>query len=243
METPVYTMEAALAAESAGVDRIELCADYAEGGTTPSLGMLILLKKYLKIPVFVMIRPRGGDFLYTEIEHSVMREDIRMMKENGADGFVFGILDEQGRVNAKRCTELVQLAGSLPCTFHRAIDVSRDLLGSMEQIIACGFKRILSSGGKPTVGQGLDQLLRMQEKAGDRIIIMPGGGMAPTLIEEFLEKGNLKEFHASCKMLRQSHSAFSSGEVSLSASGELVPHIWTVDAGQILTYKEALNLV
>jgi copper homeostasis protein len=241
METPVYTVEAAIAAQNAGVDRIELCADYGEGGTTPSLGMLVQLKKHLEIPVFVMIRPRGGDFLYTALEFSVMRDDIQLMKERGADGFVFGILDNQGRVNEKSCRELVQLAAPLPCTFHRAIDVSRDILGSLEQIIACGFKRVLSSGGKPSVGQGINQLLKMQEKAGERIIIMPGGGMAPPLIETFLKKGNLKEFHASCKMPRPSHSVFIHNEVSLSVSGELVPQVWTVDAREVLAYKEALR--
>jgi copper homeostasis protein len=240
MESPVYTVEAAIAAQGAGVDRIELCADFGEGGVTPSSGMLIQLKKHLEIPIFVMIRPRGGDFLYNMLEYSIMKEDILLMKEHGAGGFVFGLLDPLGRVDEKRCEELVNLAAPLPCTFHRAIDVSCSLLGTMEQAIDCGFKRILSSGGKPTVGEGLQGLLEMQEKAGDRIIVMPGGGMDPGLINTFLQKGNLREFHASCKMRRPSYAEFIHEEVSLSGSGEKIPHILTIDASQVLAYKDAL---
>ncbi|WP_114749348.1 copper homeostasis protein CutC [Pleomorphovibrio marinus] len=240
METPVYTAEAAIAAQEAGVDRIELCADYGEGGTTPSLGLLTVLKKTLHIPIFVMVRPRGGDFIYSELELRVMKEDLTLMKEKGADGFVFGVLNRDGRVNMEVCKELVGLAAPLPCTFHRAIDVSLDIEEALEQVITCGFKRILSSGGKQTVGEGITKLLSMYERAADRILIMPGGGMEPKWIPVFLEKGNLREFHASCKSCRPSSSDFIHPEVRLSTSGEFVPQIWTVDKQKVHAFKHAL---
>src|SRR5690606_2952844 len=148
LESPVYTLEAALLAAEYGVDRLELCADFGEGGVTPSAGMLSYLKSKIQIPIFVMIRPRGGDFFYSGEELEVMEKEIEILKSFGADGFVFGVLDAKGSVNKKACSILIRAAGGKPCTFHRAFDASSDMEKALEAVIACGFDRILTSGGK-----------------------------------------------------------------------------------------------
>lgn len=200
LESPVFSIETALKAEEFGVDRIELCSSFREGGETPGAGMLRFLKERLSIPIFVMIRPRGGDFFYSDNELSAMEKEIEILDSIGADGFVFGVLNRNGSVNSSACKKLVKKAGSKTCTFHRAIDVSRNPVEAMDEIIQCGFKRILTSGGEDTVEKGLPILLKMLEKAGDDIIIMPGGGMEPGLIEPLRKSNKLKEVHASCKM-------------------------------------------
>src|SRR5690606_28383819 len=142
LEAPVYTLEAALLAAQSGVARLELCADFAEGGTTPAAGLLSFIKSRVNIPVFVMIRPRGVDFVYLPEELEVMKADIQILKSYGADGFVFGVLEPDGRVNQEACRSLLSVAGGLPCTFHRAFDASADLDQSLEAVIQCGFDRI-----------------------------------------------------------------------------------------------------
>lgn len=217
LEAPVYTLEAALLANEYGIDRIELCADIGEGGTTPGAGMLHYLKNRIQIPVFVMVRPRGGDFVYSPEEIEVMKYEIRLLKSHGADGFVFGVLEKNGQVNQAACNALLQEAGSFPCTFHRAFDASNELEESLYTIIDCGFSRILTSGGKNTVTQGLEKIKKLQIMAGDKIIIMPGGGTSPLHLGELNSSGYLKEVHASCKTYRNSESAFVNAELELSS--------------------------
>ncbi|WP_215224807.1 copper homeostasis protein CutC [Echinicola shivajiensis] len=217
LEAPVFTVEAALKAAEYGIDRLELCADFLEGGETPSAGTLKLIKEKVDIPVFVMIRPRGGDFVYTNEELEVMKEDIKVLKGLGADGFVFGVLTPKGEVNIGACEQLIEVTGGLPCTFHRAFDASRNLEKSLEAVIECGFRRILTSGGKNTVTEGMDMINNLLEKAGSRIVIMPGGGMNPDLVEPLSVSGNLKEIHASCKVWRNSYSDYWNKDLVLSS--------------------------
>lgn len=202
LESPVFTVEAALTASKAGVNRLELCSNYAEGGETPGAGMLSFLKQRLSIPIFVMIRPRGGDFVYSADEINVMKEEIRLLKKLGADGFVFGVLNSDRTLNEESCRELIQSAEGLPCTLHRAIDVSRDLFDTLESAIECGFKRVLTSGGADSVQKGMDRIFQMLTLAKDRIIVMPGGGLKPEHVAPLSESGFLKEIHASCKSVR-----------------------------------------
>lgn len=200
LESPVFSVDAALKAAEFGVDRLELCSSFPEGGETPGAGMLSYLKSCVTIPIFVMIRPRGGDFIYSESEISAMEREIEILDGYGADGFVFGILNVDGSVNERQCNRLVYKAGSKPCTFHRAVDESRNPVEAVEPIINCGFKRILTSGGKENVSKGLPVILQMLKKAGSDIIIMPGGGMNPELVKPLKKSSsNLKEVHASCK--------------------------------------------
>lgn len=206
LESPVYTLEAALLAAEYGVDRLELCADFGEGGVTPSAGMLSYLKSTIQIPVFVMIRPRGGDFFYSEEELEVMYREIEILKSFGADGFVFGILQADGTVNTDACSALIRAAGGIPCTFHRAFDASSDMESALAAVIDCGFDRILTSGGKNTVTEGLEVIKKMMLTAGNRIIIMPGGGTEPSHLAQLHSTGYLKEVHSSCKSYRNSRS-------------------------------------
>lgn len=201
LESPVFNLESALLASKYGVDRLELCSSFPEGGLTPGPGLLTYLKSKIEIPIFVMIRPRGGNFVYSDGELEAMKEEIQLYSTMGADGFVFGVLKEDDSVHKKACKQLVKSAGKKPCTFHRAFDVSADLMQSLEDVIDCGFTRILTSGGKESVEEGLPVIKQLLERAKDRIIIMPGGGMKPEFIEPLIRPGYLKEIHASCKKI------------------------------------------
>ncbi len=217
LEAPVFNLQAALEAAQFGIDRLELCANFPEGGETPSAGMLRFLRSEVDIPVFVMIRPRGGDFVYTQKELMVMKQDIQLLGELGADGFVFGILDERGKVNESACEWLIRAAGDKPCTFHRAFDASADLEDSLERIIQLGFHRILTSGGKNSLTEGLPIILDLLEKANNRIIIMPGGGTKAEHVPVLKKSGWLKEVHASCKIAKASPNQFVNPDLSFSS--------------------------
>ncbi|XP_065653263.1 copper homeostasis protein cutC homolog isoform X2 [Hydra vulgaris] len=182
MEIVVDSFESAEAAQSAGANRVELCSNLIEGGCTPSLGLVQYIKNKLDIPVFVMIRPRGGDFLYSDDEFEVMKLDIKEFKKSNVDGFVFGILKSDGSIDKDRNQELVDLCKPLSVTFHRAFDVCIDGYQALEDIISLGFDRILTSGRENSCLEGLPMLASLIEKAGDRIIIMPGGGITEKIL-------------------------------------------------------------
>jgi copper homeostasis protein len=241
LECPVYTVEAALLAAKCGVDRIELCADIGEGGTTPSLGLFTFLKRRLSIPIMVMIRPRGGDFTYSANELEVMATDVRLLKDAGATGFVFGVLTPDGAVDKTACRQLIEQAGELPCTFHRAIDVSSSIMDALEAVIACGFKRVLTSGGCNTVSEGLPVIQTMLQQAGERIIVMPGGGTRVDLLDLLFQTGNLKEIHSSCKRYRASDSVYQKENVNLSVDPDGMRKIMTIDPLIVDAYQGKLN--
>jgi copper homeostasis protein len=201
LEICCANIASALNAQAGGADRIELCDNLWEGGTTPSFGMLKVLRQELKIQIFVLIRPRGGDFLYSDAEFKVMLQDIYLAKELGADGIVSGILKADGTVDCDRTTALIEAASPLPFTFHRAFDCCRDLNEALEDIIFCGAKRILTSGGKNSVAEGIEQLKELNKQAAGRIIILPGGGINSQNIQSIKEKTGCTEFHLSAKKL------------------------------------------
>lgn len=241
LETPVFTTEAALNAAAHGADRLELCSSFAEGGETPGAGMLAFLKKRVEIPVFVMIRPRGGDFVYTQDEIGVMEKEIELLGQTGADGFVFGCLKPDGAVDKRACKRLVNVAGDKPCTFHRAFDVCSDPETALETVIACGFTRILTSGGANSVAKGLPQILRLMELAEDRIIIMPGGGMKPELVAPLEETGRLREIHASCKITRPSENTFQKTGVEMQAGTISPDTVLTISPEVISRFRRVLE--
>lgn len=243
LECPVYTAEAALLAEKSGVDRIELCADIGEGGTTPSLGLFTFLRQRLSIPIMVMIRPRGGDFVYTPEELEVMAIDIRLFGDAGASGFVFGVLTPQGTVDEGVCKQLIELAGPLPCTFHRAIDISFSLLLALESVIACNFKRVLTSGGKNTVTEGLPVIHAMLKQAGPRIIVIPGGGTRVEHLDSLYDSGHLTEIHSSCKQFRGSESLYQHPDVMLSSDPESMGRVLTIDPLVVAAYREKISVL
>jgi len=196
LEIACFNLESALIAVQSGADRIEFCADYASGGITPSIEDFKKLKSFTKIPVYVMIRPRGGDFVYSESEIETMKTCIVDFKKAGADGFVFGLLDADNTL-AEINQELVKLAGDTPCTFHRAFDKTPDLVKSLEQLIDWGFKTVLTAGGSSSALAGIAQLGKLLEQAHGRIQILPGGGIRSTNIAELADKVPAVFFHSS----------------------------------------------
>ncbi|CAL8104399.1 unnamed protein product [Orchesella dallaii] len=181
-----------------GANRIELCSSLAEGGLTPTCGFLQLVKESFKdIPVFVMIRPRGGDFLYDEDEIEIMTRDISYYKQNGADGFVFGVLTKDSKIDVANCKLLLQTAYPLPCTFHRAFDLVSDPYTALETIINIGFKRILTSGQQASAHQGLPTIIRLIDAAKGRILIMPGCGINEKNIGDIVKRSGVTEIHGS----------------------------------------------
>lgn len=184
-----------IAAEQGGADRVEFCADLFEGGTTPSLGSFLTAKDHTHIPMNVMIRPRGGDFCYSDIEFETMLHDVRIFKENGANAIVFGILTPDGMIDIKRSEELIKAARPLPVTFHRAFDMTKNLPQSLETLIRLGVERVLTSGGEPSVMEGILMLRDLVKQAGDRIIIMPGCGITERNFPYLQSVVHAKEYH------------------------------------------------
>lgn len=218
MEVCVDSVESAVNAESGGASRVELCSDLVEGGITPSLGLLRQVKKRVKLPVYVMLRPRGGDFVYSDEELEVMKDDLRLMKENGADGIVFGILKPDGAIDKENCSQLLKMSAPLPATFHRAFDMTSDLEGSLELIISLGFQRVLTSGGDSSALEGLPMISKLIKQSKNRIVIVPGGGITEHNLKRVLEGSGASEFHCSARGSKSSKMEFRNTAVSMGAS-------------------------
>jgi copper homeostasis protein len=195
VEVCVGDVESAIAAEAGGADRIELCDNLAAGGTTPSVGSIAETCRWLSIPVHVLIRPRAGGFVYSERELSVMRRDIEAAKTLGAAGVVLGVLDNEGKIDRDRASELIGLARPLAVTFHRAIDRACDPIAQLDALIAMGVDRVLSSGAKPTAIEGLETLGRMVDRAAGRIAVMAGGRLAADHLLSLITATGIREVH------------------------------------------------
>jgi copper homeostasis protein len=199
LEICAGSLHSALAAQAGGAHRIELCDNLSEGGTTPPLGTIRQAIRLLNIPVFVIIRPRAGDFLYSDKEFESMKDDIRFCKEQRAKGIVLGILKENGSVDMDRTTDLVQLARPLLVTFHRAFDLARDPFQAMEDVISMGIERILTSGQEATAQRGAPLISELVKKSEGRIIIMPGSGINENNVLEVAKLTGAREIHASLR--------------------------------------------
>ncbi len=184
-----------VAAQQGGADRVEFCSDLFEGGCTPSLGSFRTARRLASIPLNVMIRPRGGDFCYSDEEFEVMKEDARIFREEGANALVFGILTPDGEIDMERTETLIEIARPLPVTFHRAFDMTRDASRSLEKLIKLGVERVLTSGMEPTVPEGADTLAALVRQAGNRIVVMPGSGISERNFPSLHAKIQAKEYH------------------------------------------------
>jgi len=199
VEICVDSATGAFAAERGGADRVELCDNLLEGGTTPSAGCIAVTRSRLKIGLQILIRPRGGDFLYTSDETEVMREDIRIAKDFGADGVVIGCLTAEGDIDRARTLELINFARPMNVTFHRAFDMCRDPHQALEELIGLGIERVLTSGQEASCLEGLELLAALHKQAAGRIVVMPGGGITPRNAGRLVSATGVSEIHLSAR--------------------------------------------
>ena len=196
LEISVETLEGAMAAERGGADRIELCCGLSVGGVTPGMDLVRAVRAHIRVPIFEMIRPRAGDFVYSDSEFEIMKRSIADAKESVVDGVVLGILRKDGRVDIERTRELVNLARPLPVTYHRAFDETADLHKALEDVIQTGAKRILTSGGAKGAEEGAVVLAELVQAAGERILILPGAGISALNVEKVARRTGAREFHS-----------------------------------------------
>ncbi len=195
------SLKGCIVAQKCGADRVELCANMSEGGTTPSYGQVMVARQALHdTRLHVLIRPRGGDFVYSPWEVMTMEEDIKMYRSLHVDGLVFGALTKEGDIDKDACMKLKQAAGDIPLTFHRAFDRVRDPKRALEEIIWMGFTRILTSGQKPTAEGGIELLKALNEQADGRIILTAGGGVNESNIRRIHDETGISEFHFSASL-------------------------------------------
>lgn len=214
LEISANSLGSALAAQAGGADRVELCENLGDGGTTPSFGTIALARERLRIGLYVLIRPRAGDFLYDESEMAVMRADIETCVRLGCDGVVIGALDADGEVDIERCRELIAAAGSLGVSFHRAFDTTRDQARALESVIGLGCERILTSGGANDAWSGAERIASLVEQAAGRIALLAGAGVTPHNIAALAQRARVDELHASAKAPRRSAMAYRNDSVA-----------------------------
>jgi copper homeostasis protein len=228
------------AAVAGGADRVELCANLAEGGTTPSAGQLRKCRESFSTALYPIVRPRGGDFLYTAEEFEIMVQDVRLCKELGFDGVVIGLLLPNGNIDCRRTSILVELAYPLGVTFHRAFDRCRDPFQALEQLVEIGCERILTSGQQPAAPEGVELIAQLQAAADDQIIIMPGSGVRADNVAWLAMKTGCTEFHSSLRQRAKSkmefvHPAFASSEESYMNNA--------IDVAAVQQFRRALQAV
>ncbi|WNH51841.1 copper homeostasis protein CutC [Stenotrophomonas oahuensis] len=235
LEIASNSVASALAAQRGGADRIELFDNLAEGGTTPSFGSIALAREQLQIPLFVLIRPRPGDFHYDALERELMLRDIQQCRALGCDGVVIGAMDAEGNVDVPLCRELVQAAGPMQVTFHRAFDAARDLSAALEDVISLGCQRVLSSGGHASAEAGAGVLAALVNRAAGRISVMAGAGITPGNIAAVAKATGCNELHASAKGTRRSDVRFQNP-----ALVGLSPDWVATDADEVAALRAAL---
>jgi copper homeostasis protein len=241
LEACVNSAVSAIGAWKGGAHRIELCENMADGGCTPSAGTIRYAKQHLDIPVFVMIRPRGGDFLYSGEEFEIMQTDIRVSKELGADGVVFGILKPDGRIDRRRMQKLADLSRPMSITCHRAFDMTRDPFEALEMLTELGIERVLTSGQAGDALTGAPVIRRLIQAADQRIVIMPGGGIKEHNLPEVLRETGATEVHMYLTTPVKSRMKFVRDGIRIGgppAAGFEHP---VVDAGRIRTARKILD--
>lgn len=241
LEICVDSVESAIAAEEGGAQRVELCSALSEGGLTPSLGMLRAVRAAVKLGVYVMIRPRGGDFLYSEREYAIMLDDIARTAEAGADGVVFGLLTAHGEVDVERTARLVEAARPMEVTVHRALDMSRDLRVALEGAVAAGAQRILTSGAAATALQGGAQIAQLVRQAAGRIGVMVGGNVRPRNLMQVVAATGASQFHAALRTAMPSPMEFRNAKLHLGESGNDEYARYQVMASDVRHLREAMD--
>jgi copper homeostasis protein len=236
LEIAANSLGSALAAQAGGADRVELCANLGEAGTTASHGTLAAARDRLRIPIYALIRPRAGDFCYDDADIDLMLHDIEACVALGCDGVVIGALDADGNVDIPTCHALIAAAGSLGVTFHRAFDVTRDQTLALEQIMELGCERVLTSGGEPTAVDGAERISQFVAQAGARIAIMAGAGINAGNAYDVAERSHARELHASARAMRISSTRHRCDRLT-----ELRADWWETDAAAVRAVVEALH--
>lgn len=214
IEVCAYSLESCINAQAGGAGRIELCGGLGEGGTTPSAGLIELVRQHIDIDIFVMIRPRGGDFVYDIFEEEIMRKDIDLAKKSGANGVVLGILTSDGQVDVTRTKSLVEHAKPMKVTFHRAFDLTPDPVKALKAVIETGAERILTSGQKPTAVEGIALLEQLAKEAGDSIEIMAGAGVNHDNAAQLAAAG-VHSLHLTAKAFRPGRQKYFPADISM----------------------------
>jgi len=238
LEIATSDFETTKSAVKGGADRIELCANLNEGGTTPCYGTIYQCRERFDVLLYPIIRPRGGDFLYTDDEYEIMLHDVKLCKQLGCDGIVIGLLNKDGAIDKKRTAALIEIAYPMGVTFHRAFDRCRNPLEAMEQLIEIGCERILTSGQQPTVNEGMELITELNKMADHRIIIMPGSGVRLGNIKLLAEKTGCKEFHSSLRSRTKTKMEFIHPAFENSAETYMNNFI---DAFEVNALKRSLN--
>lgn len=243
LEVCASSVASALAAQEGGAFRVELCENLNEGGTTPSHGQISLARQLLAIKLYVLIRPRGGDFLYSDLEFDIMVADIKYCIAAGCDGVVIGILNPDGTIDKKRCSILINLAkqNGLGVTFHRAIDMCADIFQGMEDIIDLGCERLLTSGGKSTAIEGSRIIGELVKKAAGRISIMPGSGVNENNAADLVFYTKVSEIHSSARVHLQSKMTYKNDHILMRDSYGDEYKIGVTDAGKVQQIIKAIN--
>lgn len=235
LEIAANSLAAALAAQDGGADRVELCENLGDGGCTPSYGTIAVARERLRMPLYVLVRPRAGDFLYDALERDTMLRDIENCVRLGCDGIVIGALDADGDVDAASCAQMVSAAGPLGVTFHRAFDTARDPLRALDDIIALRCERVLTSGACASALQGAELIASARQRADGRLSVMAGAGITPDNVREVVARTGVREVHASAKALQPSRMRHRSGLPGLEAD-------WCgSDAAIVRALREALD--
>lgn len=241
LEIAVTSLSSAIIAEQSGADRLELCDNLEQGGITPSAGKIKMVKTAVKIPVYVLIRPRKADFHYSAEEFAVMLEDIRSARAFGADGIVSGALQADGSIDLEKTRQLIEVATPLPFTFHRAFDMCQNSNQALEQLIDLGASRILTSGQKSNAVDGKDQIAALVKVADGRIEMMAGGGIRPQNIAELLTIEGLNAFHASAKKRVGSKMQFK-GSATMGSESLEAEFSWLETDGEVISaLRKTLN--
>lgn len=235
LEIAANSLGSALAAQAGGADRVELCANLSEGGTTPSPGTLAVTRDRLHIPLYVLIRPRAGDFCYDDAEVEGMLRDIETCVALGCDGVVIGALDVECDIDVSMCRMLIAAAAPLSVTFHRAFDVARDQIRALQTIIELGCERVLTSGGEALALAGAERIAGFVDQAGSRLVVMAGAGINASNVLEVAERSHVRELHASARGMHASPSCHRNDRLP-----ELRADWWESDASVVRAMADAL---
>ena len=241
-EICVDSAHAAMAAESGGAHRVELCDSLVEGGTTPSAGMIALTRAQISIGLHVLIRPRRGDFLYSDLEFEIMKHDIKVAKELGADGLVFGILKADGNIDITRTSELMALAYPLSITFHRAFDLTPDPFRAMDDLLQLKVNRLLTSGQQPTALAGAQLIGKLVKQAGNRLSVMPGAGINEQNVKQIILETGARQYHTSARSKTDGEMLFRRNDLFMASAPALSEYEhFVADAGKVAAISNAAN--